>query len=177
MSLYKSIVQIACETKSWDLLTKVVKKNQMSVILQEYPDFVHDIMLYGSKAKAFSGIKHESYAMLIDLCICTMKDLDVPNRVGAPLLHITAKYGDFTRVKLLLSRGANPNNLDVNGNTLMHILAKNSYTESIVEFALEYGARADITNPQSKKTALDEVTFKPKIFWALITEYNGRDTY
>jgi ankyrin repeat protein len=77
---------------------------------------------------------------------------------GESLLHVAAKNGHLSMVKLLLERSANVNIQDESGNTALHYAAS-AGKKDIVKYLLEQGADASVVNAKEQK-AIDYATIK-----------------
>jgi hypothetical protein len=76
---------------------------------------------------------------------------------GYSLVHALTQYGDPAPLRLLLEHGANPNALDGEGNSPLHLAAAlHDNAESVVQLLLTYHADLDVrTSPNSyEETAL-----------------------
>jgi ankyrin repeat protein len=73
---------------------------------------------------------------------------------GRCLLHGAANRGTFKAVKWLLETGADPNRLDQDGRTPLHVCAERNTSTSVVKLLLEGGAELNARDA-SGKTPLD----------------------
>jgi len=77
---------------------------------------------------------------------------------GESLLHVAAKSGHVSMVKMLLDKGANINIQDESGNTALHYAAANG-KKDMVKLLLEKDADASVVNAKEQK-AIDYSNIK-----------------
>ena len=77
---------------------------------------------------------------------------------GESLLHVAAKKGNLSMVKLLIEQGANVNIQDESGNTPLHYAAANG-KKDIVKYLLDNKADSSIVNVKEQK-AIDYSNIK-----------------
>jgi ankyrin repeat protein len=77
---------------------------------------------------------------------------------GESLLHVAAKSGHVSMVKLLLDKGATINIQDESGNTALHYASANG-KKDMVKLLLEKGADASVVNAKEQK-AIDYSNIK-----------------
>lgn len=84
-----------------------------------------------------------------------------PNELQALIIWAVndSKVGD---VRNYLSQGANPNLQNADGNTVLHLAAKQNNVE-ITKLLLKYGADPDIENKKGEKAAYYATYFNPQI--------------
>ena len=66
------------------------------------------------------------------------------------MLHVAAKSGHLSMLKLLFEKGANVNIQDESGNTALHYAAANG-KKDVVKFLLEQSADPSIVNVKEQK--------------------------
>lgn len=91
---------------------------------------------------------------------------------GESLLHVAAKNGHLSMLKLLLERGANINIQDESGNTALHYAASNG-KKDVVKYLLDQHADVAIINTKEQK-AIDYASIKGfNEIAALLLSYNS----
>jgi ankyrin repeat protein len=77
---------------------------------------------------------------------------------GESMLHVAAKNGHLSMVKLLLERGGNIDIQDESGNTALHY-ATSAGRKDVVKYLLEHGADVSVVNAKEQK-AIDYASIK-----------------
>lgn len=116
-------------------------------------------------AKPLSGNDDSMYSYLewvetaANISVSAGFSLDTAyNYGGESLLHLAAKSGHLSMLKLLLEKGADVNIQDESGNTALHYTAANG-KKDIVKFLLEKSADTSIVNVKEQK-AIDYSNIK-----------------
>ena len=83
--------------------------------------------------------------------------LNRPNPAGSTLLHVSSKFDDGETTRLLLEHGADPNLLDADGNSPLHIVCQNKDIQTASCILRNSGSI--LKNKKSQTPSIEELFF------------------
>lgn len=91
-----------------------------------------------------------SQNMAVQDLLLSGANMEIPAQEDLTPLQYSVKYSNFRAMNLLLRAGANPNNVDENGKTALHICAELCVDVAIVRLLVEYDADASLQDHSGK---------------------------
>ncbi|XP_046661686.1 ankyrin-1-like [Homalodisca vitripennis] len=127
---------------------------RMKWLENENPPFPTKISTLIERQKMlFSGLKTQQVRLVQKAISQGAEVRCCSTEIPHPLHYITAK-GNEIIMKILLSRGLQPNVLDKHGETALHVAAREGFV-NCCQLLLEYGAVYNHRSPKCPKTPLD----------------------
>eukprot|EP01095_Lingulamoeba_sp_RSL-Kostka_P000958 TRINITY_DN11291_c0_g1_i1.p1 TRINITY_DN11291_c0_g1~~TRINITY_DN11291_c0_g1_i1.p1 ORF type:complete len:228 (+),score=49.95 TRINITY_DN11291_c0_g1_i1:94-777(+) len=162
LSEYK-LFQLAIEEENIHIINKLIKKN-FDINSQNSKGYCHSILHLACKKgnEDIVGLLLENNAIL-----------DLTNKYNETPFIKSVQYGHKPVIDLLISKNADINARDINGNTALHILCQeyNEYDRgTIIEKLISCNADVDIFNNVDRK--YDDYLDKPSVKQTVVPKYN-----
>ncbi len=134
-------------------------------IYQDGANLLHFLLLQSHSTKTLIDILNILLKSDIDLNAATFRDSITP-------LYMALRDGQIEIAEILISNGANINQIDYFGNSLLHIATMNNNT-NLVRLLLDYGASPEIVNENGQYAYTIANDYHYIEIMNIIIEYHG----
>ncbi len=103
------------------------------------------------KAVVNGDTKKVEKLLVEDPDLVTLKDGKGKGGIGSPVLCVAVQHGHKDIADLLLSRGADPNEMDISGRTCLHVAARKGDVE-LIELLIKHGMDVNVRAHDSSRS-------------------------